>query len=674
MNLLILLFIASSPLFFEAKHLVYFADSGVFVLKDSVKIKKESTELYADSLIYFRNQKLMKAFGNAVLVFGQDTLVGDSIYYDTETKNGFAFSGTMKQERGIFHGASINKDSTDTVFVAHGTFTTCELSEPHYRFKSWESKIILKDIAIVKPVILEVHSVPIFALPFWIFPLSKERKSGFLVPRFGVNSRDGKYIRNLSYYFVINNYSDLTLNLDMFEKRGVRVVADFVFYRYKFGRINTTYSLAQEWYPAWRRRWSLGGSLEFGPFKGFRITGRGDYYSDNEILNDYSDIKENWLKRELNSYIGFSKSLGRWLISGGMDDRINLSDNFRTSRIPFVQIGVPQIRIGNINITANFNYLRQYTSKDSSDTTRWGLRLNAGTSYSLKIFRYIRFNLFLNGSAGFVDYDTSGKSYPFVKTISGGAGLGTAVYGRTLFGVKGIDFFTHTFQPSINFFFQPEIKNPITDFYFYSAASRKYLNAQITLLNNFGVMVKERNLDFLSMSLSSSSNLLDEANISKFNLWNLSATTLGSIPLSIRFNAVFYRDSLKVKNPSMNISYRLTIPLPRVNFEDTLYSTSRLYIYFNYSLSKFYFVSQMLSFSGNFHLGRSYRINFGGSYDFNRKEIVSKSFSISKDLHCWEASFSYSGFGSRWDYNFRVWIKRLPDVKVEKSIFDLFLP
>ncbi|MEO0247457.1 MAG: putative LPS assembly protein LptD [candidate division WOR-3 bacterium] len=672
MNFLLLVIVNSAPLFFESGYLIYFADSGVFVLKDYVKIKKESTELYADSLVYFRERKLMKAFGNAVLIFGSDTLVGDSIYYYTESRNGFAFLGKFREERGIFRGNILNKDSTDTIYVAGGTFTTCEHETPHYRFRTFQSKIILKDMAIVKPVLLEVHDLPVIMLPFWMFPLSKERKSGFLVPRFGINSSDGKYIRNLSYYFVINHYSDLTLALDMFEKRGLRGSLDFEFYRYRFGKINASYSLAQEWSPLWRKRWTLSGNLELGPFYGFRITGVGQYYSDNEILNDYSDIKENWLKREVSSYLGFSRSFGRLVISGGVDDRLDLSNNFRTSRVPYFQIGLPQLRVKDFGVSSNLSFLRQYFKRGIVDTVRWGTRFNASTGYSLRMFKYIRFNFSINGSLGLIDYDTAGKPLPLVKNFNGSATFGTVLYGRTIFGINNA-YLTHTFQPSVNLSFQPKLSNPVTDYYFTSLGPQRFLSMGISFMNNFGVMLKERNIDFISVGFSSYTNLLDTLQKSKFNTWNISSSSLGQLPISIRLNAVFYFDSLKIKNPTVNLSYRLTLPMPRVNFEDSL-PRNTFSIFVNYSLSKYYFVSQTLSFNGNFNLGKSFRINFGGSYDFSRKEIISKTLSISKDLHCWEASFSYSGFGTRWDYNFRVWIKKLPDVKVEKSIFDLFLP
>ncbi|HOK22545.1 MAG TPA: putative LPS assembly protein LptD [Candidatus Hydrothermia bacterium] len=672
MSILLAALFAASPLLFKAKEIQYFADSSVFVLKDSVKTNQGNTELFADSLIFFRELDQMKAFGNAVLIFGNDTLIGDSIYYNTETKNGFAFFGKINQEKGIFSGIKVSKDSTDTIYVSKGAFTTCENPQPHYRFITEKGKIITEDMAVVKPVIAEIHGIPVFGLPFWIFPLSKERKSGFMVPKFGVSSSDGKYFKNLSYYLVINNYSDLTLALDLLEKRGVRGTADFVFYRYRFGKINLSYSLAQEWNP-WKKRWTLNGTMDLGPFNGFRITGRGNYLSDNEILNDYADIKENWLKKELTSFISFSKNFGNIVFSGTVDDRLNLTTNSRTSRIPSVQISMPQLRIGNLGLNSSMSFLRLYTRIDSTDTTRWGLKLNTGGSYSFRIFRYLRFSLGANGFLGILDADTLGNKSLIAKNISGNAGFSTVLYGRSIFGFSKIQYLTHTFQPSLSISYQPAIDNPASNFYFIPTTANEALSVNISATNTFGAMVSEKKIDLVNLNISSSASLLGHNTSLPFNIWNLSMNSLGILPFSVRLQSTYYRETGDFKNNSLYLSWNIGLPLPQVQFADSLVR-NRLSMHIGYSLTKSYFTSQMLSLNGNFDFGKSFKVSFAGSYDLERQEIVSRSFTISKDLHCWEASFTYNGFGSRWDYNFKIYIKKLPDVKLEKSIFDLFLP
>ncbi len=672
MNLILLFTILSSTLYFEAKELHFFADSSVVVLKDSVRIKKENTELFSDSLIFYRETAQMKAIGNAILIFGKDTLYGDSIYYNTKTKNGFAFQGKIKQEKGLYSGISVAKDSTDTIYVWKGGFTTCEATIPHYHFRSLQSKIVKDDIAIAKPVVLEVHNVPLIAVPFWMFPLSRERKSGFMVPRFGVNSADGKYIKNLSYYFVINQYSDLTLSLELYEKRGIRGLGEFVFVKHRLGNINLNSSVAQEWSP-WRKRWTLSGNTQLGPFNGLRITGKGEYMSDNEILNDYADVKENWLRRELTSYLSFSRNFGKIILTGTIDGRFNLNTKVRTSHLPQIQIGLPPVRFGNFGASGNISFLREYSRKDTTDTLRWGLKFSGSLNYNLKLFRYLRFTIQGNGFAGIADYDTTGKALPVVKSYSTSLSFSTVLYGRTLFGFGKIKYFTHTLQPNIRLYYQPDIKNPSVNYYFISSYTKELLSLNLSFNNSFGVQLGEKKIDFVNLTLSTSSNLIPKGTSTPFKLWQISLNSLTFRPATIRLSATYNRENGKIENPSLNLSMSAALPLPLFNLKDTT-ASNKLSINLNYTLTRTLITSQLLSANGSFNFGKSFYITMNGTYDFSKKEIISKSFNVKKDLHCWEASFTYNSFGSRWDYNFRVYIKKLPDVKIEKSIFDLFLP
>jgi hypothetical protein len=46
---------------------------------------------------------------------------------------------------------------------------------------------------------------------------------------------------------------------------------------------------------------------------------------------------------------------------------------------------------------------------------------------------------------------------------------------------------------------------------------------------------------------------------------------------------------------------------------------------------------------------------------------VERRFSFYRDLHCWEAVFYWIPNGSLQGYYFRINIKALPDIKIEKS-------
>jgi hypothetical protein len=71
---------------------------------------------------------------------------------------------------------------------------------------------------------------------------------------------------------------------------------------------------------------------------------------------------------------------------------------------------------------------------------------------------------------------------------------------------------------------------------------------------------------------------------------------------------------------------------------------------------------------------RGWEFTIDGGYNIARKERTNYSLKIWRDLHCWEFLADLSGFGANWRYDFRVRIKKIPDVSIGKGILDFILP
>ncbi len=75
-------------------------------------------------------------------------------------------------------------------------------------------------------------------------------------------------------------------------------------------------------------------------------------------------------------------------------------------------------------------------------------------------------------------------------------------------------------------------------------------------------------------------------------------------------------------------------------------------------------------------LTRHWFLDYGNRYDFAEKEITEQTFEIYRDMHCWEGRFTWIVNGYRQGYYFRINIKALPEIKIEKSqkgIREMFL-
>ena len=81
---------------------------------------------------------------------------------------------------------------------------------------------------VARPVVLYVRDVPILWLPFIFQDVRPGRRSGILIPQFGLNDlvrptrTYNRQITNVGYYWAPNDYFDLTGRLDWFANRYVQ--------------------------------------------------------------------------------------------------------------------------------------------------------------------------------------------------------------------------------------------------------------------------------------------------------------------------------------------------------------------------------------------------------------------------------------------------------------------
>jgi hypothetical protein len=66
-------------------------------------------------------------------------------------------------------------------------------------------------------------------------------------------------------------------------------------------------------------------------------------------------------------------------------------------------------------------------------------------------------------------------------------------------------------------------------------------------------------------------------------------------------------------------------------------------------------------------LTKHWLLNYLNRYDFSEKKITEQTFELYRDMHCWEGRFTWIVSGYRQGYYFRINIKALPAIKIEKS-------
>ena len=66
-------------------------------------------------------------------------------------------------------------------------------------------------------------------------------------------------------------------------------------------------------------------------------------------------------------------------------------------------------------------------------------------------------------------------------------------------------------------------------------------------------------------------------------------------------------------------------------------------------------------------LTKNWSITYGNQWRITDGDITGETFSLRRDLHCWEATFQGNRVGDNTTFYIRINIKDLPDFKVEQG-------
>ncbi|MGH2568524.1 MAG: LPS-assembly protein LptD, partial [Bacteroidota bacterium] len=157
-----------------------------------------------------------KYAGLPVLTDAGEKYDGSGIGYNFRTKKGKISLANTELDQGYYHGEEIKKIETDVLYVADGRYTTCNLEHPHFYFFSPKMKVIVRDKVVAEPIYLYIADIPVFWLPFGVFPNKAGRRSGLIAPSYGQDTRRGHYLSHFGYYWALSDYYDLTTTFDWY--------------------------------------------------------------------------------------------------------------------------------------------------------------------------------------------------------------------------------------------------------------------------------------------------------------------------------------------------------------------------------------------------------------------------------------------------------------------------
>jgi lipopolysaccharide assembly outer membrane protein LptD (OstA) len=589
-------------------------------LPDSLMTNSKATNGASKSA---REDSLAKAErGYPVFSDGGDRMTGERMEYNFASEKGRVLRGRTEFQGGKYFGSQIKRVDSRTMFVSNGIYSTCDREEdPHFHFWSRKMKIESQKNIVAKPIVLFIGKIPMAILPFAFFPTRGGRHSGLIIPRFGATQFEGRYLRELGYYWAISDYFDARATVDYYERSGWLARGNFNYAkRYaftgsisgSFTRKNFVIDQSKE------RRWDIafGHNQTFG--RSAYLNASGTFASSN-FYRFFSSNRQEQLRRTLLSQATFSKSFGNSTsFSAAASDFKNLDTGSFERLLPSFSLSFGQRQLfgkrdpskktsaGKLeerhwyeNFYYNLFSSAQNRYSKASDTSKVDRLSSANHNMSLSLngikafFPWLSLNQSMQITENWYDRKTeyfiqpdgkvgskTQKGFAALHVFSYNASANTKLYGTFQPNLGPVRALRHVMEPSLGFSFRPDFSDPFWG-YFQQVTLPDGTTQKLDRFNGATPRGKQASLNMSVRNLFQMKTRTGAAGpdekLKKIDLFTLTFFTAHNFAVS-EFKQADLSSSL-FANPTQNISFNMSASHSFYEYDEKLGRTVNRFLF-----------------------------------------------------------------------------------------------
>jgi len=338
------------------------------VLSGKVKIHYQDVDLQADKAEIDLDTKIVTATGNVIFDQGPRRLTGATAEFDLDTKTGTLSTATASVSPDYyFFGEQIAKTGDDEYTVTNGTFTSCSQKTPDWSFRLGTARVVVDEYAHIHNAQMRAKKLPVFYTPYILWPVKRDRASGFLVPNIGYSDRRGAEL-GLAYYQTIGRSYDTTFHADLFTANYLGLGNEFryhptegtkgdvIAYTIRDPLANTFNQDEWRWKVEWNHvtndlPWGMRGVVNYVNFSDF------NFFRDFERDFDRNSV------RFLDSRAFVTGNWGPHLFNLLLNDRqtfVGVDDTLDQRKLPELDYRLRSTRIGKTPLYAQFQGSASY--------------------------------------------------------------------------------------------------------------------------------------------------------------------------------------------------------------------------------------------------------------------------------------------------------------------------
>ncbi len=218
----------------EADSLRYDQERRLFIADGNVLMLSESTKVTCDYAEYSDLTGSVVAQGAVTLKNAEGIVVCDRVEGNIRTRLWTFYNGEMDNvKRGyLLKGGQIDKTGDETYVIQGASVSECGKERPFWEMRGKRLSITRGKHLAGRHLSLRLGGIPLLYFPYFWYPLSTERQSGFLPPVLGKGGRNGSSVA-LDYFWAIDSDRDATFSYEYLADNGNRFGLE---YRYAVNR------------------------------------------------------------------------------------------------------------------------------------------------------------------------------------------------------------------------------------------------------------------------------------------------------------------------------------------------------------------------------------------------------------------------------------------------------
>jgi len=286
------------------------------VAEGDAELRRGGLVIRADRLSYDHPEDLAVAHGNVRISRDGNVYTGPQLQLKVQRFEGFFINPTYFFSRTGAGGSAQRVDFIDDqrAIATGATYTSCppdESAGPAWLLSTRRVKLDFEaNEGIAEGAVLRFLGVPILGAPVLSFPLTEERKSGWLPPSLNIDNRSGLQM-SVPYYWNIAPNRDATFTPGILTKRGVSLGTEFRYLEPRYSGDARIDALPNDRVTG-RARYALDWSHDAEMINDTRFTMHLLRVSDDEYWKDFPRSVRSLTPRLLLSDAAATRDFGAW--------------------------------------------------------------------------------------------------------------------------------------------------------------------------------------------------------------------------------------------------------------------------------------------------------------------------------------------------------------------------